>query len=573
MKRTYLLPTLCLLLINILLVQAQTSTTESGCISGDCFNGTGIYIYPSGAKYIGQFKEGEVHGIGTCYYTDGSKYSGDWAYRYPDGYGRKIYADGSEREGYWKKGQPVDAYGNIQEEFASKDGINGDGTNIQSGCIAGDCRNGQGTYAYPDGSKYEGTFFNGLLHGDGTFYYFNGDRYVGKFRKGYRDGQGTMYYKDGTRLAGNWREGEFIGDGSLNTLREGCIVGDCFNGTGTYVFKDGKGKYVGSFLSGKAHGQGVIYYANGERYEGELAGGEFNGKGTFYNLNGTVVSGYWRNSTYMGNYNNMTDPVYASRNTQSYPNSNAAPDRYRDITQKSNLKVWAVVIGIANYNHMPALRYTDDDAYRMFAFFKSPEGGALDHDQIRILIDEDATKANIIATMQHVFSQAGPNDLIVLYFSGHGLKGSFLPIDYDGYNNKLLHEEINRILDKSPAKYKLCIADACHSGSLLAMRGDVKNVLEDYYSSLAKAAPGTALIMSSKSEETSLESNNLRQGVFSHFLIRGLEGEADRDGNRIVSVQELFDFVNNNVRSYTNNRQSPLIQGDYDTNMTVSVVR
>ncbi len=571
MKRAYLPLLLC-----FLFGQSLHAQQETGCISGDCINGSGIYMYPSGAKYIGQFKDGEIHGSGTCYYTDGSKYVGEWAHRYYDGKGKKTYADGTERHGLWQKGQPVDEYGRIEEEYTAKDGTNFDGTNIQSGCIAGDCKNGRGTYAYPDGSRYEGQFLNGSIHGAGTFYYYNGDRYVGQFRKGFKDGDGIMYYRDGTRLSGLWREGEFVNNGSLNTQREGCVSGDCYNGTGTYVFKDGNGKYVGSFLGGKAHGQGVIYYANGERYEGEMASGQFNGKGTYYKRSGTTISGFWQNSTYMGARNpdaNLSYSLPTNRNTRPY--SKSAPDRYREIQRQADLKVWAVVIGVASYDHMPTLKYTDDDAYRIYAFLKSPEGGALKDDQIRILIDEDATKQNITSTMQEVFSKAGPNDLVILYFSGHGLKGSFLPIDYDGYNNKLYHEEVRELLDRSPAKYKLCIADACHSGSLLAMRGkgDVRNVLENYYTSLAKAKPGTALIMSSKSEETSLESNNLRQGVFSHFLIRGLEGEADQDQDAFVSVQELYNFINGNVRTYTGNRQSPLIEGDYDEKMTVAVVR
>ena len=206
-------------------------------------------------------------------------------------------------------------------------------------------------------------------------------------------------------------------------------------------------------------------------------------------------------------------------------------------------------------------------------FLKSPEGGALDEDHIRILIDEAATKAAIKTTMEEIFGKAGPNDLVLLYFSGHGLKGSFLPSDFDGFNNKLLHEEINEIFTQSRAKYKLCIADACHSGSLLAMKGGrVPSTLSNYYNSLAQANAGTALIMSSKSDETSLESSGLRQGVFSHFLIRGLSGEADKDYNKVVTVQELYDFVSTNVKSYTGNRQSPLIKGDYDPDMTVGVV-
>ena len=83
----------------------------------------------------------------------------------------------------------------------------------------------------------------------------------------------------------------------------------------------------------------------------------------------------------------------------------------------------------------------------------------------------------------------------------------------------------------------------------------------------------TALILSSKSEEISLESSGLRQGVFSHFLIRGLEGEADRNFDKIINVSELFDFIYINVKSYTADRQSPVIKGTFDRQMSVSVVR
>ena len=103
--------------------------------------------------------------------------------------------------------------------------------------------------------------------------------------------------------------------------------------------------------------------------------------------------------------------------------------------------------------------------------------------------------------------------------------------------------------------------------------GETEPLLVQYYQALAKSVSGTALIMSSKSEETSLESSGLRQGVFSHFLIRGLKGEADVDKNKIVTIGELYDFINTNVRSYTGNRQSPVIKGTYDPKMPVSVLR
>jgi hypothetical protein len=532
---------------------------QMGCVAGNCQNGKGKFIYQSGAIYIGEFVDGEIHGIGACYYSDGSKYQGEWVHRYPEGRGTKIFPDGFKWTGRWKKGQPIDDKGLVIENIRPGKELAAEDTDIQSGCVNGDCQNGTGAFAYADGSRYEGQFRNGKPNGRGTFEDVDGQKYVGGFRNGLKHGNGVLLQSDGAKVEGRWEEGSYAGKPAVASAPSGCIQGDCQNGRGTFIYKEDGSKYVGAFKSGKPHGQGVVEYTNGEKYSGNWADGHFEGQGTLSLLDGTKVTGIWKESIYMG---------VDGKNAQ--PKNEVV--EVKDETEP--IRVWAVIVGVASYNHMPTLRYTDDDAYRMYAFLKSPEGGALADDQMRILIDEDATKERIKGAMEEVFGKAGKNDLVLMYFSGHGLKGAFLPIDFDGFNNRLDHDEINTILSESPAKYKLCIADACHSGSLLAMKsGNVKGVLENYYKTLAQAEAGTALIMSSKSEETSLESSGLRQGVFSHFLIRGLKGEADKNSDSIISVQELFDFLNGNVRQYTGNRQSPVIKGDYDKNMTISVVR
>ena len=234
-------------------------------------------------------------------------------------------------------------------------------------------------------------------------------------------------------------------------------------------------------------------------------------------------------------------------------------------------KIYAMIIGVGDYNHMPVLNYTDDDAYRIYKHLRSAKGGSLPGERIRVLIDEDAKREKILRLGKELFSKAGPNDLVVLYFSGHGVKGAFLPSNYDGQGgNQLYYSEISQLLKSSRAKYKLVIADACYSGSLYTSHGaSEQNRLKTLYSSQARA--GTALIMSSRSEETSLESSVLRQGVFTYFLVKGLSGEADRNLDNIVTIKELFGFIQVNVRSYTKNRQTPIIRGNYDPNMTVAV--
>ncbi|MEO0778001.1 MAG: caspase family protein, partial [Bacteroidota bacterium] len=200
-------------------------------------------------------------------------------------------------------------------------------------------------------------------------------------------------------------------------------------------------------------------------------------------------------------------------------------------------------------------------------------GGALPDEQIRVLVDDDATRENIIKSMRQLFLQADDNDVVMVYFSGHGLPGSFLPFDFDGFNNKLYHDDIKQVFEETNAKHKLCLADACHSGTMLAMRAPLNRTLQNYYEAFENSSGGTALLLSSKGDEYSLEDMGLRQGIFSHFLIRGLKGEADLNRDKIISVQELYDFVSQKVRAYTANAQSPTLSGNFDPNMPVGALR
>ena len=554
------------------------------CIQGDCQNGKGTFIYPSGAKYTGDFKNGEVHGIGVCYYTDGSKYSGEWQHRYPEGTGVKTFANGQKRIGKWRKGQPVDDAGNpIIDAIVSTNEPKNDGAALQSGCINGDCANGIGAFAYPDGTKYEGSFVENKPQGAGTFFYADGSqksKYIGTFKGGLPNGKGTLFLTDSTEQTGDWTEGEYKGNPLAAKGQIGCISGDCINGIGVYIYKGGAARYEGPFRNGKAHGKGTIQYANGEHYVGQFADGYFNGEGTLHRTDSTKAEGIWDYGTYMGK-KEAAKPAAIDTESDTLPQTQpvastdtAKRDMVTEVSANRTMKIYALLVGVAAYEHMPALKYTDDDAYRMYAFLNSPGGGALPDDQLVILIDEAATKANILSAMDELFRRAGPDDLIMLYFSGHGLQGCFLPIDYDGFHNQLFHEEINEAFSRSKAKFKLCIADACHSGGLLALRdGETEALMDSYYRTLGQSQPGTALIMSSKSEENSLESKNLRQGVFSHFLLRGIKGEADKNGDHIVNITELYNFISDNVRDYTANKQSPVIKGTYDPKMTISVVR
>lgn len=311
-----------------------------GCVSGNCNNGKGTFILNNGEKYIGYMKNGvregkgsyyfnsgewykgywknnKRNGEGTNYYPDGEKYQGNWKNDKRDGYGTYTYIDGSYYSGMWEMGKYV-----------------GTGNNLY-GCISGDCDNGYGVYRWKDGQKYTGYFKNGKRHGKGTNYWSDNNRkYVGTWVNDKRNGYGNETANGFMVNRGFWKNGSFE---SETYSGAGCISGNCQNGYGTLIMKNGD-RYIGQFKNGKFNGYGKLDLILGERYVGEFKNNEFwgegtlkikdggkyigdfvnsdfNGLGTFYHENGTIERGKWKNGEFVGTAKKgVTVPIIMWRN-------------------------------------------------------------------------------------------------------------------------------------------------------------------------------------------------------------------------------------------------------------------
>ena len=92
---------------------------------------------------------------------------------------------------------------------------------------------------------------------------------------------------------------------------------------------------------------------------------------------------------------------------------------------------------------------------------------------------------------------------------------------------------------------------------------------------LGRAAPWRVALMSSSAQERSYESEEFcgGHGAFSCALLDGLKGEADANGNRLVEVQELYEYVYGRVKTMTSKRQHPAISdGSYDAGLPLAFV-
>lgn len=467
-------------------------------------------------------------------------------------------------------------------------------------CINGDCHNGVGKGTYAIGGQdlgiYEGSFKEGKFD-KGKFTYTNGGYYEGEWKDFFVHGIGVRYHADGNVQAGRWENAKLVEPMEQNRVAAilynktapakntiTCQLGNCKNGYSESIDNNGN-SYKGEFKNGQYNGYGEMRFANKDYYKGLWANGKMNGQGSLYLANGRTQTCVWVDGK--------------------------SPENQMD--------VYILVVGISDYQHFQKLTYTTTDAREMYNHFRSPAGGTLPKNQITLLLDEEATALNIKNKMADLFSEADDNDLIIFYFAGHGLDGAFLPVDYDNGNNILDHVSVINAMMDSEAKFKLILADACHSGSLgvtfdaYAANGykfppsatrsgkSIREQTKDFYRSFDNIKSGLAIILSSAPEEVSLEANKLEHGVFTYYVIEGLKGaanvintdenstkktenETDSDSdsdsknskkeNKIetVTVTELFNYVKKEVDKFTYGFQIPNIGGKYDKDMPVGQI-
>ena len=243
----------------------------------------------------------------------------------------------------------------------------------------------------------------------------------------------------------------------------------------------------------------------------------------------------------------------------------------------------AVVIGISDYQspNIPDLRYAAADANAFVTYLKSPSGGKLDEKHLRILLNKDATTAQIAAALDWLIEESQEGDQCIIYFSGHGdvetktatqlgflltwdsppqsyIAGAF-PVYY-------LQAVISTLSSKNKSKVML-ITDACRAGKLA---GSQNNGTQATTANLAQQFGNETKILSCQPDELSLEGEQWGggRGVFSFYLINALMGMADTNGDNQVSLREVERYLEDHVAQDVNpQHQTPMMIGNKTENL------
>lgn len=232
-------------------------------------------------------------------------------------------------------------------------------------------------------------------------------------------------------------------------------------------------------------------------------------------------------------------------------------------------QTYAVVIGVADYQALTYrtgdLRFADHDARQVATFLRSKSGGTVPEANIRLLTNSQATLTAINQALT-LFRRAGHDDRLILYFSGHGLPTGFVPYDTKpgNLNRILTYTLIKAAFHDAKAATKLCIADACLSGGITRQKATP--------SAAKRGAAGTsvAMILASRSTQNAVEDRRLAAGAFTYYLLKGLGGQGDLNGDGIVTIRELYQYVSPELRKRTRGKQTPIFYGRFSDNLPLA---
>ena len=257
-----------------------------------------------------------------------------------------------------------------------------------------------------------------------------------------------------------------------------------------------------------------------------------------------------------------------------------------DLAARRDVNLWAVVIGVSRYkmgdqnvdgNQISNLKNAAEDATEIYKFLRSPEGGSFPESNISLLIDEQATKANIEAALDKL-KQSKPDDYFVVFIAAHGViwqeRGAsgrteeypyFVVYDSDPRaisRTSIRMENFKRAVNSVPAKKGLVISDTCHSAGVMLDSGSrglavTQRAQNQWLDSLKEIPRGVGYLSAADQNESSLEKDELGHGVFTYCLLEAVRGNADFDADGKVTFEELRTYVRDEVPKMTDNRQHP----------------
>ena len=233
----------------------------------------------------------------------------------------------------------------------------------------------------------------------------------------------------------------------------------------------------------------------------------------------------------------------------------------------------ALVIGISKYRdeQIPAVRYAKRDAETIASYLEAV--GGIARSRMKILTDESATLSDFSAYIEEWLPRRVSADTTVfVYYAGHGTPnpatGKAFMVPYDGhpdFANKLYPlDRLYETLDKLPTKEIVVMLDSCFSGATgRSVLPSGARPLTLTVENPTLASGKLAVLAAASGTQISSDYDKEQHGLFTYFVLKGLRGDADKDGNGSVDVNELYEYIRKRVTVVAseelNRDQTPLL--------------
>lgn len=221
---------------------------------------------------------------------------------------------------------------------------------------------------------------------------------------------------------------------------------------------------------------------------------------------------------------------------------------------------FALIIGNTEYTDpgLAQLTAPGRDAEDLAHILQDPQIGAFD--DVRVLLNQFSS--TIVEAIDEFFNHKKPDDLLLLYFSGHGIRDEFGAL-YLAVRNTfraklrstaVKSDYIREVMDQSRSRRQVLILDCCNSGAFAQGTKSATGVSIGTASAF-EGGYGRVILTASDSTQYAWEGDQVigetDNSLFTHYLVEGLKGEADLDGNGRITVDELYDYTYEKVKLAT----------------------
>lgn len=211
-------------------------------------------------------------------------------------------------------------------------------------------------------------------------------------------------------------------------------------------------------------------------------------------------------------------------------------------------RTYALIAGVSNYGDTEVnLHNTTKDVKELGKVLKNQKA------VVAMVTSKYANADNIMKKLDAIIKVAKPEDKILFFFSGHGTTGGIIVY------GKTLFKYNDLVAKLSTAKTNkvFCFIDACMSGS-------VTDAGTSAYTLGQASNNKITFFMSSRADEFSFENQWLGNGYFTQALLKGLRGKADANGDKKITVSELYRYIFTDVTNRIGNakeQQHPQLIG------------